>query len=145
MDWDFKRGLWLGLFSPAPVLPISWWWEYFDHRGTTKYIGHVRSVLDQMLAAGNGTFSEIKCQWTGPPVNTLSVKCGSTLFTLLENTNSFQITGNLSLPPGAINLWQIEAYDPEKDTTHALPAGLAATNITVPPMDCLILIANPRN
>ena len=145
MDWDFKRGLWLGLFSPAPVLPISWWWEYFDHRGTTKYIGHVRSVLDQMLAAGNGTFSEIKCQWTGPPVNTLSVKCGSTLFTLLENTNSFQITGNLSLPPGAINLWHIEAYDPEKDTTHALPAGLAATNITVPPMDCLILIANPRN
>ena len=26
-DYDFKRGLWYGLFSPTPVLPMSWWWE----------------------------------------------------------------------------------------------------------------------
>ncbi len=36
-ELDFKRGLWYGLFSPTPILPMSWWWEYFDEREMTSY------------------------------------------------------------------------------------------------------------
>ena len=28
MDFDYKRGLWYGLFSPTPILPMTWWWEF---------------------------------------------------------------------------------------------------------------------
>lgn len=54
MDRDFRRGLWYGLFSPTPVTPMSWWWEYFENRGMMTYFRGVREISDRMLAAGNG-------------------------------------------------------------------------------------------
>src|SRR5690606_24826361 len=51
-DSDFKRGLWYGLFSPTPVLPLSWWWEYFDNRGVDVYMVNVRKILDKMMRTG---------------------------------------------------------------------------------------------
>lgn len=52
MDRDFERGLWLGLFSRTPVLPLSWWWEYFDERRATRHFAPVRRVLDELLSRG---------------------------------------------------------------------------------------------
>lgn len=149
MDWDFKRGLWLGLFSPTPVLPMSWWWEYFDHRGTTKYIGRVRPIMDDMLAAGNGTFANVKCKWTGPAIETLAVRCGESIFVLLENNQTIPVKGRLILPDNLTHAKGIQAYDPEQNATKELPAvnpaNPAVKDIAVPSRDCLVLIAHPEN
>ena len=51
MDVDFRRGLWYGLFSPTPVTPMSWWWEYFDNRRTKEYFNAVALVNQEMLEA----------------------------------------------------------------------------------------------
>ncbi|MFO1476528.1 MAG: DUF5060 domain-containing protein [Verrucomicrobiota bacterium] len=96
MDRDFRRGLWLGLFSPTPVLPMSWWWEYFDERGTISEMRGVRKVLDWMLAAGGGSFESIDAAWSGPAVRVLGVRCGRTLFFLVLNDASEPALGNLS-------------------------------------------------
>jgi hypothetical protein len=45
MDSDFKRGLWYGLFSLTPILPMSWWWEYFDNRKTDEYFKKIRTDI----------------------------------------------------------------------------------------------------
>ncbi len=145
MDWDFKRGLWLGLFSPTPVLPMSWWWEYFDHRGTTKYIGRVRSILDEMLAAGNGAFESVKCKWIGPPIQTLSVRCGDAIFVLLENDQAVRLKGDVFLPVDSVNFDSVQLYDPESGTTNVPPdlelSGSTVKDVAVPPRDCVVLIA----
>ena len=49
MDSDFKRGLWFGLFSPTPILPLSWWWEFFESRGMVSYIKNVRTMQDYIM------------------------------------------------------------------------------------------------
>jgi hypothetical protein len=143
MDGDFKQGLWLGLFSPTPVLPLSWWWEYFDRRGTTPYIARVRPVLDQMLAAGKGAFTNVPCQWQGPPVKTLSVRCGETFFTLLNNNGITAINGNLSLPLNLSQSYQVSAYDPGRNVTSTLktlPARTTTvTGISIDPASYLII------
>ena len=78
MDRDFKRGLWLGLFSPTPVTPMSWWWEYFDNRGLVPYFQKVREVSDLMLEAGGGSFEAVPATLPG---GVLAVRCGDTVFT----------------------------------------------------------------
>ncbi|HEY1787902.1 MAG TPA: cellulase family glycosylhydrolase [Verrucomicrobiae bacterium] len=146
MDWDFKRGLWLGLFSPTPILPMSWWWEYFDHRETTKYIARVRSVLDEMLAAGDGKFADVNCGWSGSPVKTLAVQCGQSFFVLLENDKTNSVSGSLSFPISTTNFYRVQLFDPEQNTTNTLNTlergNATEKNISVPQMSCLVVVAS---
>ncbi len=148
MDSDFKRGLWLGLFSPTPILPMSWWWEYFDWRDTTPYIGRVRSILNQMLASGGGSFADVDCKWEGPIGQALAVRCGETFFVLLTNNGSAAATGNLSLPLSVSKKYQVCAFDPENNTTKTLvtlvPDTTSVSGVIIPPMSELVLIISPR-
>lgn len=106
MDSDFKRGLWYGLFSPTPILPLSWWWEYFDKRGTDKYFAKVRTVLDEMMIAGKGSFEKANAFNDNKDVEIYSVKCGDKTFIyLFNNTEIDKLTNisisNISLPDSA--------------------------------------------
>lgn len=119
MDSDFRNGLWAGLFSPTPILPMSWWWEYFDQRGMTLYFARVRRMLDQMLVAGSGSFSEVPSSWEGDRLRPLAVRCGKTTFVLLQNHGKTSASGKLrlNLPLAA----RATVYDAEADTTTARP------------------------
>lgn len=86
MDSDFKRGLWYGLFTPTPILPMSWWWEYFDHRGTDAYLSNVRSVLDSMMRDGQGSFKSIQVSTGTPEVEAYAVRCGQKTYLYVHNT-----------------------------------------------------------
>lgn len=78
---DLVRGLWLGLFSPTPILPLTWWWEYFEDRGEWSSFTEVRRVSDAMLAAGNGSFELVSAS-TGPEGIERRVRTGNTVWTL---------------------------------------------------------------
>lgn len=146
MDGDFKKGLWLGLFSPTPVLPMSWWWEYFDHRGTTPCLSRVRSVLDQMLAAGNGAFADADCHWNGPATGTLAVRCGDAFFVLLSNGATNPATGSLSLPLDRKQKYRASLYDPEQNSTNVLgrwSGNQPVAGIAVPPSNSVVVMVIP--
>jgi hypothetical protein len=147
MDADFRRGLWLGLFSPTPVLPMSWWWEYFDHRGLTPCIGRVRFILDQMLAAGGGTFADTECKWNGEGKGALAVRCGKSYFVLLTNDGSTPVTRSVSLPLERSLRYHVRKYDPARDSTDALPSltrgNPVVGGLTLAPASTAILIVSP--
>jgi hypothetical protein len=147
MDGDFKKGLWLGLFSPTPVLPMSWWWEYFDHRGVTPYIGRVRSILDRMLAAGGGSFADVQARWIGQPATLLAVRCGQTFFALALNDGSAPAAGAISLPLDVSRGYQACVYDPASGATETLPSlqpGLGTVSgISIQPGTQRIVILSP--
>jgi hypothetical protein len=113
MDSDFKRGLWFGLFSPTPVLPMSWWWEYFDNRGTNVYINHVRKIADQMLQAGGADMQTVRVAAADTSLITMGVKCGSKTFIYVYNPTSGDRTADLhfSLPikPGKARIYDCES------------------------------------
>ena len=83
MDIDFKRGLWYGLFSPTPVTPMSWWWEYFDNRGMVPYFKGVRKVSDIMLKSGGGAFEPLEVEANG--AEAFAVRCGKCIFAYVFN------------------------------------------------------------
>lgn len=111
MDFDYKRGLWYGLFSPTPILPMSWWWEFFDERGMTTYFRGVREISDRMLKAGNGSFEVAKV--TSGQVESAAVRCGDTWFAYMLNNGKDirtpDIRINTGIPDGSL---AVEVFDP---------------------------------
>ena len=149
MDRDFKRGLWLGLFSPTPILPMSWWWEFFDERKLTSYFTRVRALHDQMLVSGQGNYDEVKAYWEGSPLrHCLAVRCGTTTFVLLSNPGSAPITGKLVLPAAPTNRILVQCLDTETGKTQELPApslGQAAIESIIVPAngEVILIISEP--
>lgn len=121
MDRDFKRGLWLGLFSPTPILPMSWWWEYFDDRGLTAYLARVRAVLDRMLADGAGDFQPIGAD--EPGILALAVRCGGTTFVYEENDGAAAVSGAPRIVGAPLNaVRETSIFDPETGKSSPGPA-----------------------
>ena len=110
MDIDFKRGLWYGVFSPTPVLPMSWWWEYFDARGLTPYFRAVREISDRMLKAGNGSFESLKVK--AGETHAFGVKCGEEVFVYLFNPDHSTIVKDVVIEMPGNRQYTVKAYDP---------------------------------
>ena len=83
LDMDFTRAMYYGLFNPTPIVPMSWWWEWFDSRGTDAKIAEVRALSDQMLEAGGGSFEPLEVKVAGG--DGYAVRCGEKIFVYIFN------------------------------------------------------------
>ena len=83
LDMDFTRAMYYGLFNPTPIAPMSWWWEWFDSRGTDARIAEVRELSDQMLEAGSGSFEPLEVKVAGG--DGYAVRCGQKVFVYIFN------------------------------------------------------------
>jgi len=110
MDVDFKRGLWYGLFSPTPILPLSWWWEFFENRGLTSYFKGVRAITDQMLTAGKGEFQPVTVQ--AGALDAYGVKCGKQVFIYLFNGTSQAVCSDLKLELKTTDTFKLQHFIP---------------------------------
>ena len=90
MDADFRRGLWYGIFSPTPVTPMSWWWEYFENRNMVPYFKAVRKVSDMMLAESGGKFETVEAVCDGGEA--FALKCGRNTYVYVYNPSDKPVT-----------------------------------------------------
>ena len=119
MDRDFRRGLWYGIFSPTPVTPMSWWWEYFDNRGMVEYFNGVRLICDRMLVDGKGAFEQLSA--TCGDAEAMAVKCGETIYVYLRNGSGDCIDqAALTINIGSNAGYAVEAFDPESRTYNCI-------------------------
>jgi hypothetical protein len=51
-ETELHLGLWRGLFSPTPVLPLTWWWEHFHGRGEFSHLEHIAAFHRRILESG---------------------------------------------------------------------------------------------
>jgi hypothetical protein len=119
MDSDFKRGLWYGLFSPTPVLPMSWWWEYFDSRKTDTYLERIRVIMDDMLKAGHGDFRTISLQSTDTTVIKYAVRCGDKIYIYAFNPAATRRKSTIRLNLSGTD-FKMESYDCESGVYKSL-------------------------
>lgn len=135
MDSDYKRGLWYGLFSPTPILPMSWWWEYFDNRKTDEYMKRVRQISDKMLADGKGSFETVDVKTSDADVIVYGVNCNGKIFVYAFNPTSAAkiISLNFKGATGPIVQFDCESGTSRiaNSTKVSLPAKSDAVLITV--------------
>lgn len=110
MDQDYKRGLWYGLFSPTPILPMTWWWEFFDQRKMTPYFKGVREIGDRMLAAGVGSFKATPIVAEG--LEAFAVTCGRTVFACLLNNSKEKVTTQVLFPRITVDYKTVQSFHP---------------------------------
>lgn len=113
MDSDFKRALWYGLFNPTPVLPMSWWWEFFENRGMMSYFNHVNEMSRNMLQSGKGIFEPFDVNVSPNNWYAAGVRCGEKKFVYLCNlsgtSNKIQFnTGEAIVKSGKMNCFDCE-------------------------------------
>ena len=148
MDFDFKRGLWYGMFSPTPILPLSWWWEFFDDRRMTSYFKGVREMNDQMLEAGNGEFQKIDVRADG--LQAFGVQCGKKLFVYLLNESETVVQADVLFPGLFDKNYQVEQFDPalvqykKEGQLEGASLGVSIRKITLNAKDELILILSAK-
>jgi hypothetical protein len=146
---DWKRGLWYGLFSPTPVLPMSWWWEYFDEKGLKPYFKNVREIHDLMLEKGSGSFEEWQIGSSSGDLRIFSVKCGKTCFLYAFNPTgsivkaSFNIKNYGLKKPHTLLFNCEDALKTNLGNQKASQDEIILNDITINPKMDIILIINP--
>ena len=120
-NYDYKRGLWFGMFSETPILPMTWWWELFDDQKMTPYFNGVRQISEMMLAAGKGKFAQFKP--TADLLHSQGMHCGNSYFIYLLNETDHEVTANVSFPVEKTS-GTLQRFDPERrkfDTIKSRP------------------------
>ncbi len=118
MDHDYKIGLWYGLFNPTPILPMTWWWEFFDEREMTPYFQSVAEINDHMLEAGGGAYEKIEAH--AGIAEAYAVQCGETYFVYLLNDSGRTFSGDVEITvsgSGTADFF-VKAFDPESREYH---------------------------
>ena len=118
MDHDYEIGLWYGLFSPTPILPMTWWWEFFEERNMTPYFRGVAEINNRMLEAGDGSFELTEAK--AGVAEAYSVKCGDTYFVYLLNDSGRAFRGKieLSVSGSEPEKFSVSAFDPDSGEYH---------------------------
>jgi hypothetical protein len=116
-DYDYKRGLWYGLFSPTPIVPMTWWWEFFEERKMTPYMKNVSIINEAMLKSGAGSFEESKVVSSG--VESFAAKCGETYFVYLLNNSDASATPSIQMTAKDGN-YAVQSFDPASQTFNDL-------------------------
>ena len=143
MKGDFKRQLWYGLFNPTPILPMSWWWEYFDERGLVPYFRGVQEINHRMLKASGGTLKSVAMTATGAGVRHFAVAAGESTFVYLYNPGHTAVTTALTFTGHMPAKGPVTAYNPERQTERPFAGNLDAVELQAHQDLILILDAQP--
>jgi len=123
---ELHMGLWRGMFSPTPILPLTWWWDWHaDPEPWNDYFhfGTASIFLDNMVADDTVTLHEISVS-TSPNVEEMGVQAGDGTFVwLLNNTGSAtSVTTTISgmvngkYEVSFYNTWNGTYYSPTTET-----------------------------
>ncbi len=144
-DYDYKRGLWYGMFSPTPILPMTWWWEFFDERDMTKYFNSVREISDRMLAAGDGQFEKLTV--SSQHLESYAVKCGETSFVYVLNDSGKGGADVVNVAGADRGAYEIQFYYPstqrysEKRIDNSFNGRISG--MTLKPQEEMVVIISP--
>ncbi|MEH0152908.1 DUF5060 domain-containing protein [Limibacter armeniacum] len=146
-DYDYRRGLWYGLFNPTPILPMTWWWEFFDKRDMTPYFQSVRMINDMMLEAGKGQFEEVTVASKG--LESFSVKCGEQYFVVVLNNEKQLQSSDLVLDIAKGN-YILKRFNPDERSfssngkLSAGESGLTISKVSLNGWDEMLYILTPE-
>lgn len=147
LNYDYKRGLWYGLFSPTPVLPMTWWWEFFDTQKMTPYFRSVREISDKMINAGKGSFEIVNTD--AKILETYALKCGGKIFVYILNNSNLEVKSDVEIKIPENKSLYVQSFIPTSRTYKNLgksknsQGGQVVPDISLKSKDELVLILSP--
>jgi hypothetical protein len=111
-ELNMHNGLWRGMFSPTPVLPLSWWWEWHYYKGHYFHFKAAAGFVSLMVKNENEILEEIAVKSVDGDMEIMGLKSGEEIFLWLRNPNE-EIERDLvlNIPEMVYFLYLIKYYD----------------------------------
>jgi hypothetical protein len=152
LEFDYKRGLWYGLFSQTPILPMSWWWEFFDEKKTDEYFPAVKYIAERMWwKSGTSQPTQVNVSSAVISVEAMGVKAGDTYFVyLLNNSSSATTNKTFAMTVSSQGTFTVHRFNPETKqktllaTVSSSAGTLQLSGLSFTERECSILIITPQ-
>jgi hypothetical protein len=128
---ELHMGMWRGMFSPTPILPMVWWWENLAYYNDWDVFDATSFFANQITAESNGQLSSIVVN-AGSNIEALGVKNNNgKMYAWLRNKSGSTLTGSvISIPSVANGNYQVRYYDTWLGT-YSSPVSISVTNGTM--------------
>ena len=107
---DQRKGIWMGMFAPTPILPMAWWWIEFDKNNLNRHYVLAADYMNIMLEDPNTSIEPIDLN-TMSGLIAKSVKASGHYFVWLRNDGSSAVSGNAELSELENGNWFITQYN----------------------------------
>ena len=111
-ELEMHNGLWRGMFSPTPVLPLSWWWEWHYYKGHYFHFKSAADFVSLMVKNEDEIIEEISVKSVDGDMEIMGLKSGEEIFLWLRNPNEEEKKDLvLNIPETAYSLYFMKYYD----------------------------------
>lgn len=111
-EGEFHRGMWRGLFSPTPVIPMSWWWQWHYEQ---KHFYHFKPLADFIALMDKynaNILKEITVSSTNPEAEALGLTATGQFYIWIYNKNKKSLnTAKLSIPFVPEGIYLLQQFD----------------------------------
>ena len=91
---ELHMGMWRGMFSPTPILPMTWWWESFADDNDLAVFKAVSTFGNQMTSESGGSLSPFSVN-AGESMETMALKSSDRIFVWLRNNTSATLSNSI--------------------------------------------------
>jgi len=111
---ELHMGLWRGMFSPTPILPLTWWWDWHAKASPWDdyfHFGTASNFITNMMADDSVTISQMSVS-TSPNVEEMGLAAGDDKFVWIRNNSGSSTTVTMTVVGLSNGTYELNYYDP---------------------------------
>jgi hypothetical protein len=149
---ELHMGMWRGMFSPTPALPMVWWWENLAYYNDWDVFGNTANFSNQITADSNGFLTSLSVN-AGTGMEAMAVQTTDKMLVWLRNNTSSTLSSStLTISNLQNGNYEVRYYDTWLGTYSAptlvnVTTGVLQSQIPSLTVDkdiaCRILKVNP--
>ncbi|MCJ7801269.1 MAG: hypothetical protein MUP82_02805, partial [Candidatus Marinimicrobia bacterium] len=150
-EGEMHNGLWRGMFSPTPILPLTWWWEWHLHKNEYFHFKSANAFLKIILGQDKGFLHEINVSCSKDSIEIMALESGNEIFVWMLSNNDTTIKLNSIKLAGKDSEYTAQWYNPwtgefSQELNMKLSKGLLQfTEVEIPSGKDLALWLHPLN
>lgn len=127
---ELHMGMWRGMFSPTPVVPMVWWWENLAYYNDWDVFYATASFANQITADSNAQLTSLSAS-AGSNFETMGVQTTGKMYVWLRNKSSSTISSATLTITGVQNgIYEVSYYDTWLGT-YSSPSTVTVTSGTL--------------
>jgi hypothetical protein len=108
---ELHMGMWRGMFSPTPVLPMVWWWENLAYYNDWDVFGATANFSNQITADSDGLLMPLSINAI-TNFEIMGVQTTGKMYAWLRNKSSSTIsTASLTIPGVQNGTYEVSFYN----------------------------------
>lgn len=123
---ELHMGMWRGMFSPTPVLPMVWWWENLAYYNDWDVFEATAGFSNQIAADSSGLLTSLSVNAiTG--IERMGIQTNGKMYVWLRNSSSSTISSATLTIPGVQNGTYEVAFYNTWQGTYSSPSTVVVT------------------